>query len=279
MNRKVSFKETPQADLTEMKSYTPSPLKMDDETWSIGSDIDNPQPIQFLESSDTAISSEMQYQKTSLSESKTDTLYLEKDEDEGDIDDDKDQDFDWNDNPDAEKTMNSLSRRTTVKRIKTAYHKYFCWHYLSNFMKCLVIALVGSSIFITIGVCVYIYFPRPTAAELADPSFTNVRANLQVWMYWAAFMWHLAWLTTFIIEALPYIVIQWVNVFIGHRSEKVKTYLEVTIIENYLLVSHTLTCFCMSSSIIGILKSIQDWPLYLLSIGEHGLSSWILFSR
>ncbi|CAO3633413.1 unnamed protein product [Mucor hiemalis] len=106
------------------------------------------------------------------------------------------------------------------------YRRYCCWHYLSQFMKRVVIAVIGSSIFITVGVCVYIYVPHPSEEDLADPEFTNVRANIQVWMFWAAFMWHIAWVVTFLIEAVPIVVYKWVKFFRGCRSEKVKTYME-----------------------------------------------------
>jgi hypothetical protein len=222
MNRK----DTLQADVTEMSHFKPSPLKLDDKNWSLNSPVDNHQ-----EKSDTT-TSKTQYPSIK-NDPKEEIPPLNTDDEEADIDDDKDHDFDWNDNPDSEQSpanASSVQRNTTIKRIRTVYRKYCCWYYLSNFMKRVFIALIGSSIFITVGACVYIYFPRPSEAELEDPEFTNIRANVQVWMYWAAFMWHIAWITTFLIEAVPFLVSKWVKVFRGRRSERVKSYLEVTII-------------------------------------------------
>lgn len=158
--------------------------------------------------------------------------HLENDDDssEGDIDDDKDHSFDWDDEDDIDKNKRitpEIERHHTVKRIRGMYRKYCCWHYLSQFMKRVVIAVIGSSLFITVGVCVYIYVPHPSEEDLANPEFTNVRANIQVWMFWAAFMWHIAWVVTFLIEAVPIVVYKWVKFFRGRRSEKVKTYMEV----------------------------------------------------
>lgn len=50
-------------------------------------------------------------------------------------------------------------------------------------MKCVVIAVIGSVIFATAGVCIYIYFPRPLRTEKDYPNFGNIRDNIQVWMY------------------------------------------------------------------------------------------------
>jgi hypothetical protein len=241
MNRKGN---APQADLTEMSHFKSSPLRLDDEKWSLSSPIDSMHLHQ--ESNNTAASAKTQQPYPSHK------INLNTDEEEADIDDDKDHDFDWNDNPDSSENpanASSMQRSTTIKRIRKVYRKCCCWNYLSNFMKRVVIAIVGSSIFITVGVCVYIYFPRPSEAELADPEFTNIRANVQAWMYWAAFMWHIAWITTFLIEAVPFLVSKWVKVFRGRRSERLKTYLEVTIVNNYLSVGRVLI-FYMGSSII-----------------------------
>ncbi|KAI7897809.1 Mechanosensitive ion channel-domain-containing protein [Cokeromyces recurvatus] len=148
---------------------------------------------------------------------------------EGDIDDDKDHDFNWNDVDMDEKgdaDEKNTKRSNTYRRLKAVYDKYCFWHYLSPFIKRVVIAAIGSSVFITIGVCIYIYFPRPTLADLEDPNYTNVRDNVQVWMYWAAFMWHITWITTFMIDAVPHLVSKWTKFFRGGRSERVKSYLE-----------------------------------------------------
>ncbi|KAI8637277.1 Mechanosensitive ion channel-domain-containing protein [Parasitella parasitica] len=148
-----------------------------------------------------------------------------------DIDDDKDHNFDWNDdnnnntNAHTEATR-SAKGNTKYQKVRALFRKYCFWHYLSQFMKRVIIAATGSAIFITVGVCIYVYFPRPSKNQENDPSFENIRDNVQIWMYWAAFMWHIAWLSTFITEAVPYIVSKWVQFFKGRRSEKVKSYME-----------------------------------------------------
>jgi hypothetical protein len=151
--------------------------------------------------------------------------YMSDDLSNHDIDDDEDSSFDWGDDIDNKCQKRDPTLR--FARLARCYHKYCFWHYLSQFMKRVVIAVLGSLIFITIGVCVYIYFPTPTESEKADPRFANVRSNVQLWMYWLAFMWHIAWITTFVIEVIPYLVSKWIKVFRGRRSERFKSYMEV----------------------------------------------------
>ena len=190
----------------------------------------------------------------------------EDDSSDPDIDDDKDHAFDWDDdNRAAEPT---LKRHKTVKRLQGAYNKYCCWHYLSSFMKRVIIALLGSSVFITAGVCTYIYLPHPTEEQLVDPKFKNIRANVQVWMFWAAFMWNIAWIITFLIEAVPFVVYKWVKFFRGRKSEKVKTYMEVSMHGNDVYC--VLNTYSFSTGLVS--RCILVLRLSLLSIGVHGLS-------
>jgi hypothetical protein len=206
-------------------SHTPSPLRHDDEKWQHQRyQVQHHESMVVPEDPITQQHYRQIQQEVQQDEDEDDSTSV------GDIDDDKDHNFDWNDNPDAPSKENgnaTLKRNRTVQRIQKAYTKYCCWHYLSQFMKRVIITVIGSTIFIVIGICFYIYFPRPSAADLQDPNFTNIRANVQVWMYWAAFMWHIGWVTTFMTEAVPYIVTKWVKIFRGRRSEKVKSYMEV----------------------------------------------------
>ncbi|GAN10256.1 calcium channel [Mucor ambiguus] len=238
MNREP---QPPQADLTDLEpdlqdhhvsyaAYTPSPLQIDNEKWSVDSAQDvhcmyqHDSNATFIEGSPSF----PQPHKNSVLEDKHEQELESSSDSSNDIDDDKDHDFDWNGNDgnSDKQSTRSVKQNTTFQRAKTLYRKYCFWHYLSLFMKRVVIAAIGSAIFITVGVCVYIYFPRPSPSEEKDPSFENIRDNIQVWMYWAAFMWHIAWLSTFMTDAVPYIVTKSVQFFKGRRSEKVKSYME-----------------------------------------------------
>lgn len=137
---------------------------------------------------------------------------------------DSDREFDWNDDPDQVKPKR---RKTARERFTAAMKNPCCWHYLSPIIKRIIIAILGSCIFIVIAVVIYATLPQPTEAQLADPNFTNVRSNVQCWMYWAAFMWHIFWITTFMLDMVPSIVSLWTKLFKGRRSEKVKSYMEV----------------------------------------------------
>ncbi|KAI9029044.1 Mechanosensitive ion channel-domain-containing protein [Phycomyces nitens] len=103
-----------------------------------------------------------------------------------------------------------------------------CWHYLSPLIRRIILALSGSCMFAAIGVCIYLFLPYPTEEEKRDPNFRNVRSNVQCWMYWAAFMWHIGWVTTIVIELIPTVVSTWTKIFKGRRSESVKTYMEAS---------------------------------------------------
>ncbi|CAO3635676.1 unnamed protein product [Cunninghamella blakesleeana] len=138
-------------------------------------------------------------------------------------DGDDDDEFDWNDDPDKPKLNRKVTKR---ERFQKAIRTPCCWHYLSSFMKRLIIGLLGSLIFIAVALVVFFYLPVPTDEEKNDPHFANVRSNVQLWMYWSAFMWHIGWITSMIIEIVPSIVSLWVKLFVGRRSEKVKSRLE-----------------------------------------------------
>lgn len=140
-------------------------------------------------------------------------------------DDDDDDDFDWNDDPDQPKPRR---RKTTRERIHEAMRRPCCWNYLSPFAKRLIFAIVGSCLFISAAICVYALLPEPTDEERAQPGFKNIRSNLQCWLYWAAFQWHIFWLTTVIVEAVPSAVSLWTKLFKGRRSERVKSAMEVS---------------------------------------------------
>jgi hypothetical protein len=142
-----------------------------------------------------------------------------------DKEEESDREFDWNDDPDQVKPKR---RKTARERFTAAIKRPCCWHFLSPFIKRLIIALLGSCIFVVIAIVIYFTLPQPTQAQMNDPNFTNIRSNVQCWMYWAAFMWHIFWLTTFIMDFVPSIVSLFSKFFHGRRSEKVKSYMEVS---------------------------------------------------
>ncbi|KAJ8662389.1 hypothetical protein O0I10_002083 [Lichtheimia ornata] len=167
-------------------------------------------------------------------------------------DDDDDDDFDWNDDPDQPKPRR---RKTTRERIHAAMQRPCCWNYLSPFAKRLIFAIVGSCIFISAAICVYALLPEPTEEERAQPGFKNVRSNLQCWLYWAAFQWHIFWLTTVVVEAVPSAVSLWTKLFKGRRSERVKSAMEY-----YLSVKRYLTLLLLSSWNWGSWAFLIDYP-------------------
>lgn len=137
---------------------------------------------------------------------------------------DSDREFDWNDDPDQVKPKR---RKTARERFTAVMKTPCCWHYLSPLLKRVIIALLGSCMFIVIAIVIYLTLPQPTESQKLDPNFKNVRSNVQCWMYWAAFMWHIYWVTTFLMDMLPSIVSLFSKLFHGRRSEKVKSYMEV----------------------------------------------------
>lgn len=139
-------------------------------------------------------------------------------------DEDSDCEFDWNDDPDHIKLKR---RKTTKERLQAAIRNPCCWHYLSPLLKRVIIAFLGSCIFVIIAIIIYFALPKPTQAERQNPDFKNIRSNVQCWMYWSAFMWHIFWITTFALDSVPSIVSLWIKIFRGRRSERAKSYMEV----------------------------------------------------
>ncbi|CEG65196.1 hypothetical protein RMATCC62417_02028 [Rhizopus microsporus] len=138
-------------------------------------------------------------------------------------DEDSDREFDWNDDPDQVKPKR---RKTAKERFQAAMRNPCCWHYLSPLLKRIIIAIFGSCMFIIVAIVIYFTLPKPTDAEQQNPLFKNVRSNVQCWMYWAAFMWHIFWVTTFTLDSVPSIVSLWIKTFRGRRSERAKSYME-----------------------------------------------------
>lgn len=148
----------------------------------------------------------------------------EEEEEQGLIESDRE--FDWNDDPDQVKPKR---RKTAKERFQSVMKNPCCWHYLSPIVKRILIAVFGSCLFIVVAVVIFATLPEPTQEQLNDPNFKNVRSNVQCWMYWAAFMWHIFWLTTFMLDLGPSIVSLWTKLFKGRRSERVKSYMEVSL--------------------------------------------------
>ncbi|KAI9476278.1 MAG: Mechanosensitive ion channel-domain-containing protein [Benjaminiella poitrasii] len=176
---------------------------------------------------------------------------------------DSDHDFDWNDDPDQVKPKR---RKTARERFQAAMQNPCCWHYLSPVIKRLIIAILGSCIFITIAVVIFATLPEPTEAEKADPSFKNIRSNVQCWMYWAAFMWHIFWVTTFMLDLVPSIVSLWTKLFKGRRSEKVKSYMEY-----YMSLKGYLCLVLLSAWNIGSWVFLINVPFDSIKIHSYSL--------
>lgn len=135
-----------------------------------------------------------------------------------------DSEFDWNADPNE--AAKPKRRRTTRDKIKSVMQRPCCWHYLSSFTKRFLIGFGGSCLFVGIAMLVHFLLPYPSFDEEASPGFLNVRNNVQCWMYWSAIMWTIGWFTTIFVEAIPSFVSMWVKVFMGRRSEMVKSQLE-----------------------------------------------------
>ncbi|KAF7725863.1 hypothetical protein EC973_009195 [Apophysomyces ossiformis] len=185
-------------------------------------------------------------------------------------DDDDDDDFDWNDDPDQPKPAR---RKTTRERIQAVMATPCCWHYLSPFMKRLLIALFGSAVFIAIAVCFYLLLPIPTEAEQNDVNFKNVRSNVQCWMYWAAFMWHIGWLTTVFIELVPKVVSLWTKIFKGRRSESVKSNMEY-----YMSLKWYLGLVLMASWNWGSWAFLLQYPFQSVAKQAYSQVIWNVFA-
>ncbi|CAO0793554.1 unnamed protein product [Mucor circinelloides] len=180
-------------------------------------------------------------------------------------DPDSDREFDWNDDPDQVKPKR---RKTARERFTAAMKNPCCWHYLSPIIKRVIIAILGSCIFIAIAVVIYATLPEPTEAQLADPNFTNVRSNVQCWMYWAAFMWHIFWITTFMLDMVPSIVSLWTKLFKGRRSEKVKSYMEY-----YMSLKGNFCLLLLAAWNLGSWSFLIQYPFD--SISKHAYSAII----
>ncbi|KAI8374423.1 Mechanosensitive ion channel-domain-containing protein [Radiomyces spectabilis] len=188
----------------------------------------------------------------------------------GPPDDEDDDEFDWNDDPDQVKPKR---RKTTRQRIQEAMRKPCCWHYLSPFMKRLIFAITGSCIFVIIAVCVNLLLPVPSEEEMNSPGFMNVRSNVQLWMFWAAFMWHIGWITTVIIEVVPSVASMWTKIFRGRRSERVKSTMEY-----YMSVKLYLGILIMASWNWGSWAFLVNFPYN--SVKKQGYSHiiWNVFA-
>ncbi|KAG0171099.1 hypothetical protein DFQ30_001526 [Apophysomyces sp. BC1015] len=184
--------------------------------------------------------------------------------------DDDDDDFDWNDDPDQIKPRR---RKTTRERIQAAMARPCCWNYLSPFMKRLLIALLGSAVFIAIAVCFYLLLPIPTEQEQSDANFKNVRSNVQCWMYWAAFMWHIGWLTTVLIELVPKVVSLWTKIFKGRRSERVKSNMEY-----YMSLKWYLGIVMMASWNWGSWAFLLQYPFPSVGKQDYSQVIWSVFA-
>ncbi|KAI8143932.1 Mechanosensitive ion channel-domain-containing protein [Fennellomyces sp. T-0311] len=178
---------------------------------------------------------------------------------------DDDDEFDWDDDEDQARPKR---RKTTRQRIQDAMRRPCCWSYLSPFTKRLIFALVGSCVFITPAVCVNLFLPVPTEEERADPNFKNVRSNLQIWLYWAAFVWHCGWATTVIVESVPSIVSLWTKIFKGRRSERVKSAMEY-----YMSLKSYLMILMVASWNWGAWAFLLDYPYS--SVKDQGYSAII----
>jgi len=135
-----------------------------------------------------------------------------------------DSEFDWNADPNEPEKPKR--RRTTKEKIKSVMQRPCCWHYLSPFSKRFLIGFGGSCLFVGVAMLVHFLLPYPSFDEQASPNFANVRNNVQCWMYWSAVIWIIGWFTTIFVEALPSVVSMWVKIFMGRRSEMVKSQLE-----------------------------------------------------
>lgn len=204
-------------EISRQNTLTEEPLTYMDETAKV---------IQELE--DDEERQEEQEESTANNTTASSTHIHSTVDDHGE--DESDREFDWDDDPDQVKPKR---RKTARERFTAAMKNPCCWHYLSPFIKRLTIALLGSCMFVVVAIVIYFTLPQPTQAQMDDPNFTNVRSNVQCWMYWAAFMWHIFWITTFIMDIVPSVVSLFSKMFHGRRSEKVKSYMEVS--SNYYM--------------------------------------------
>lgn len=214
------------AAISRQNTLTDEPIEIHmDETTKMIHDLEDDEEKQQNQEDKT-----MESEEKSLATSKTEIVNKETIVEEAD----SDREFDWDDDPDQVKPKR---RKTARERFTAAMKNPCCWHYLSPILKRIIIAILGSCIFIVVAIVIYVTLPEPTEAQLADPNFTNIRSNVQCWMYWAAFMWHIFWITTFMLDMVPSIVSLWTKLFKGRRSEKVKSYMEVSSVKVVFIVN------------------------------------------
>ncbi|CAO3610465.1 unnamed protein product [Cunninghamella echinulata] len=150
----------------------------------------------------------------------SETFTQEEKNPNGNIEEEEEEEFDWNEDPE-----NKLKRRRSAReKLKEKNNNtYCCWHYLTPLVQRSIIAFLGSSIFVIISLCVHFLVPKATPEQQNDPNFKNTRDNVQLWMWWASFMWTDAWVIAVVVHLVPSAVSLWVKTFVGRRSEKVKT--------------------------------------------------------
>ncbi|KAI7888946.1 Mechanosensitive ion channel-domain-containing protein [Mucor mucedo] len=180
-------------------------------------------------------------------------------------DHDSDREFNWDDDPDQVKPKR---RKTARERFTAVMKTPCCWHYLSPLLKRVIIAILGSCMFIIIAIVIYLTLPEPTESQKLDPNFKNIRSNVQCWMYWAAFMWHIYWGTTFILDIVPSTVSLFSKLFHGRRSEKVKSYMEY-----YMSLKGYLCLILLASWNLGSWEFLINYPFN--SIKLHSYSAVI----
>ncbi|KAI8968319.1 Mechanosensitive ion channel-domain-containing protein [Mycotypha africana] len=175
---------------------------------------------------------------------------------------DSDHEFDWNDDPDQQ--AKPKRRKTARERFTAVMRRPCCWHYLSPIVKRILIALFGSCMFITVAIVIYFTLPEPTEAQQQDPNFTNIRSNVQCWMYWAAFMWHIFWITTWMLDLVPSIVSLWTKLFRGRRSERVKSYMEY-----YMSLKQYFALVFLAAWNLGAWAFLIDYPFKSLKLHAY----------
>ncbi|KAI8381304.1 uncharacterized protein BYT42DRAFT_613094 [Radiomyces spectabilis] len=183
---------------------------------------------------------------------------------------DDDDEFDWNEDPDQPRPRR---RKTARQKFHEVMQRPCCWHFLSPFMKRFIIAVTGSIVFLGIAISSYVFLPPPTSGEREQPEFKNVRSNVECWMLWAAFMWHIGWLTTMVVELVPSAVSLWTKVCKGRRSEHVKTRLEY-----YMSLKRYLTILLIAAWNWGSWAFLLDVPFPSVTQQPYSLVICNIFS-
>ncbi|CAO3610461.1 unnamed protein product [Cunninghamella echinulata] len=153
---------------------------------------------------------------------------------------DEDEEFDWFENDrqqDKLKRSKSSIRRAKHKNVRQPC----CWHFLTPYMKRFLICFIGSFTFIIIAVLAHVYLPEGTIQQQSDSNFKNVSKNVQAWMWWAAFMWSISWITSIVSQLIPSIVRYFTKSITGSQSENVKTkllyYIDIRSYVVFLIIS------------------------------------------